>query len=185
MSQIKHSNKSWKIQPLRIEIRPSKMLPGEIGVFAVKNLPKDSVIVDASHFDDMRFVPWDKFSGLDPATQKKILAHCPGTPKGFFVPTDLNYISVAWHMNHSCNPNVGFNSHDDFVAMRTIRKNEELVWDYGFDETNPSFKMKCTCGGKQCRKIVTGNDWKILMSYAQKAKYFSQQLKNFIKKNKI
>lgn len=181
-----HKNqRQYSIQPLRIEIRPSKILKGEVGVFAVRNLPKNSVIIDAAHFSNTRFVPWKTFLRLDPSTKKKIIAHCSGTPKGFFMPPDLNYLSVAWHMNHSCNPNVGFNARDDFVAMQPIRKNEELTWDYGFDETNPAFKMKCTCKERKCRKIITGNDWRHLMQDSSKYEYLSPRLKEFIKKSHI
>lgn len=181
MYHKKQNHKQYSIPPVRIEIRPSKVLKGEIGVFAIRNLLKNSIVADASQFANLRFIPWEDFSELDSVTKKKIIGYCPATPKGFSVPPDLNYLSIAWHMNHSCNPNVGFNMHDDFVAMKNIKKGDELVWDYGFDETNPAFKMKCACGERGCRKIITGNDWEKLLLDASKEKYFSPKLKSFIK----
>lgn len=169
--------------PVRIEIKPSKKLKGEVGVFAVRPLKKNSIIADAAHFSNIRFISWLNFKKFDALTRQKIVSYCPATPKGFFAPPDLNYLSIAWHMNHSCNPNVGFNDLYDFVAMRNIKKGEELCWDYGFDETNPVFKMRCNCREKTCRKIVTGNDWKFLMNDKQARHYFSPALKKFIAHN--
>jgi hypothetical protein len=180
MSRKKIIFEKYSIPSVRIEIRPSKILKGEVGVFSTQKLLKNHVVADASQFSDLQFIPWRRFERLDNVTKKKIMGYCPATPEGFFVPPNLNYISIAWHMNHSCNPNVGFSVRDDFVAMRDIQKGEELLWDYGFDETNPKFKMKCTCGAKRCRKVITGSDWKFLMRDADKYKYFSPKLKSFI-----
>lgn len=173
------------IPAVRIEIKPSKIIKGEVGMFAAQNLLKDSIVADASQFANLRFFPWEVFSQLDSVTKKKVMGYCPATPEGFFAPPDLNYISIAWHMNHSCNPNVGFNAHDDFVAMRNVKKGEELTWDYGFDESNTAFKMKCACGAKKCRKVVTGNDWKLLIKVTDKYKYLSPKLKSFIRQQRV
>ena len=83
-------------------------------------------------------------------------------------------------MNHSCQPNVGFNAVDDFVAMRAIKRGEELCWDYGFAETNPKFRMKCQCGTVDCCGIVTGTDWKRLKSLPTKLQYFSADLRRLV-----
>ena len=168
------------LPPVRIEIKPSKILKNEIGVFSVRPLKKDSVIVNAEHFSDMRVIKWEDFNKFDSITKKKIMSYCPGTPEGFSAPADLNYISIAWHLNHSCNPNVGFNGNYDFVAMRSIKKGEELCWDYSFDETNPKFKMKCSCGSNNCRGLVTGNDWKLLVNNRKIIKYLSPKLLNLL-----
>lgn len=171
------------LPPVRIEIRPSKLLPGEVGMFAVRPLKKDSIVIDAKHYSGLRLISWKDFKKFDAITREKIMGYCPGTPEGFFAPKDLNYLSIAWHMNHSCNPNIGFSANDDFIAMRNIKAGEELCWDYGFDEPNPAFKMSCKCGQRSCRKVVTGNDWKVLMKDKKKYHYFSPRLKKFIARN--
>lgn len=165
---------------VRIEIRPSKILPGEIGVFATRRVGKNTVIVPASHFADARHIAWSEFATIDPATRRKLMGYCPGTLEGLLAPPDLNYISVAWQINHSCNPNVGFNANDDFVAMRTIQRAEELCWDYAFGETNPKFRMRCYCGSAQCRGVVKGTDWRVLVNEGNSRKYFSAGLRGFI-----
>ena len=165
---------------VRIEIKPSIILPGEIGVFATRRIFKDAVIVPATNFSDVRLIEWAVFDTLDAVTQRKIMGYCPGTAEGFFAPTDLNYISVAWQLNHSCSPNVGFYGSDDFVAMRSIKRGEELCWDYAFDENNPKFRMRCHCGAVNCRCVVTGCDWLALSADAGCIRYFSTALRGLV-----
>lgn len=63
-------------------------------------------------------------------------------------------------MNHSCNPNSGGNGKDAFTirALRDIRKEEEITYDYTkdfLDEARHAFrKFKCRCGEKQCKTII-------------------------------
>lgn len=175
MSQEKKNSNI--LNPVRIEIKPSKLVKGEVGLFATRAIKKDSVIVPDSHFSDMQFIPWKDFDKFDRTTKRKIVDFCIGDNGGFWAPRDLNYISIAWHINHSCNPNIGFNSKADFVAMRNIKKGEELTWDYGFGESNPNFRMVCKCGTKKCRKLITGNDWKNLILNQKFYKYMLPNLK--------
>ncbi len=60
----------------------------------------------------------------------------------------------AWFINHSCDPNVGRNSLYKIVAMRDIDIGEELTIDYSMTEEDPLWAMKCSCGAKNCRKII-------------------------------
>ena len=161
---------------VRIEIKPSFILPGEIGVFATRRFPKNAVIVPAAHFADVRLLDWAMVETLDAVTKRKLMGYCIGTPEGLLAPSDLNFISAAWQMNHCCQPNVGFNAAEDFVAMRTIKRGEELCWDYGFAELNPQFRMECRCGAVECRGVVTGTDWQRLKSDPNKLRYFSPDL---------
>jgi len=63
-------------------------------------------------------------------------------------------------MNHNCSGNVGYDEQGNFVTLRYVRAGEELTIDYGLQITNPRFKLRCKCGSKECRKMITGNDWK-------------------------
>jgi len=172
------------IPEVRIEMKTSKRLKGEVGVFATRNLKKGSIIADANQYLSEKFISWAVFHNLDSITQKKIMDYCPGDANGFYAPPDLNYISIAWHLNHSCNPNAGFLENYNLVAVRDIKKGEELTWDYSTYESNPNFKMKCLCGSKNCRTTITGNDWKLLMQNKDRKKYISSEIKNLAKQLK-
>jgi hypothetical protein len=150
--------KNFKVQPLVIEVRPSKIIKGEIGLFAVRSLPKGTVIAQADKMGE-HFVPWSKYKSLDKKTQVKVQQFCLQTPDGFFAPDDLNYLSTPWNMNHSCSYNIGFDRKGNFITSRAVKSNEELVFDYGLATSNPDFKLFCKCKSKNCRKVITGNDW--------------------------
>ena len=66
-------------------------------------------------------------------------------------------------INHSCNPNTGFQGQIALVAMRDIEPGEELFFDYAMC-LHPSpmctpYEMKCQCGTKQCRGVIRDHDW--------------------------
>ena len=64
------------------------------------------------------------------------------------------------YVNHSCDPNSGIKGQIFLAALRDISKNEEIKFDYAMVLSGNPFKMKCNCNSKQCRKIVTTEDWK-------------------------
>lgn len=165
----------YLVTPIIIEIRPSKMLPGEIGLFAARTLKKDTVIGDANLLGE-RFIPWSDFKRIDAITKRKIKQYCLQTPDGFYAPQDFNYLTVPWNMNHSCDYNVGFNEKGDFVTVKNVKRGDELVWDYGMGISDPKFKLLCKCGSKKCRKNITGNDWKDSVYREKNKKYFMREL---------
>ena len=86
---------------------------------------------------------------------------------------------IKLYQNHSCNPNVGLHGEITFVAMRDINKDEELTVDYAFID-NEDYSFNCTCGADNCRKTVTGYDWKIKELQDKYYDYFAQYLKDKI-----
>jgi hypothetical protein len=144
-----------------IELKPSSI--NGVGVFSVPRIYKGDIVADGVHEEDYdSIVPWNDFRFYNPNIQEKILAFCVGTPDGFVPPEnlDFNKLSVDWYFNHSCAGNCGFNEDGDFVAIKNLDQNEELTYDYALAESNPDFRMICNCGSQQCRKVITGNDWK-------------------------
>lgn len=78
----------------------------------------------------------------------------------FFAATNKRELEDACFINHSCNPNCGIKDKLKVVAMRKIKKGEEITFDYAMSETS-DYKMKCNCKQKNCREIITGEDWKL------------------------
>ena len=68
--------------------------------------------------------------------------------------------NTAIFINHSCEPNVWPDGQVTFTALRDIKAGEELCYDYAMTTAHP-YGLKCNCGNKGCRKIITGNDWKL------------------------
>lgn len=61
---------------------------------------------------------------------------------------------IGIYVNHSCRPNVIIDEHLQFVSIRPIQKNEELLLDYSTTEVDPYWSMKCRCGEACCRKTL-------------------------------
>jgi hypothetical protein len=146
-----------------IVLKPSLIDKGGIGVFAATDIKKGVKVAEGIHQDDYKnIIPWPRLKQYSKNIQKMVHNFCIGTHEGFIPPEemDFNKLSVEWYFNHSCSGNLGFNNNGDFIAIKNIKKGKELSYDYGLAESNPEFKMKCNCGNKNCRKIITGNDWK-------------------------
>jgi SET domain-containing protein len=59
------------------------------------------------------------------------------------------------YVNHSCEPNCGFQNGLELVAIRDIAVDEELTWDYSSAIDEPGFGgFPCSCGSVNCRRQV-------------------------------
>lgn len=77
----------------------------------------------------------------------------------FFGATKNSELEPCDYINHSCDPNCGIKGALKIVAMRNIKAGEEITFDYAMSESHP-MRIECACGRPNCRKILTGNDWK-------------------------
>jgi len=173
---------NWKkFKKALIEIRPSKILKGEIGVFAIRNLKKGTIIGESKCFDENLFFSWKDYKKIDKKSKKVIQKYCTATADGFYSPSNINYISIPWNLNHSCEGNSGFDSRGNLITIRDIKSNEELCYDYGLVISNPSFKMRCKCGSPNCRKIVNGSIWKNVFYRKANFNFMAPELRKLVK----
>lgn len=99
---------------------------------------------------------------------------------------------VDWNdsrlMNHSCEPNVEAQIWQEkeiwFLALRDIKKGEELVFNYGFDlecwEDHP-----CLCGSSNCVGYIAGEDyWPQLRKKISAKKAWATRRKNVKKRSR-
>ena len=61
--------------------------------------------------------------------------------------------------NHSCEPNIGVRGQIVFVAMRDVAAGEELTHDWATTDDD-DYELECRCGATNCRKVITGQDWR-------------------------
>jgi len=78
-------------------------------------------------------------------------------------------------INHSCDPNIGFDGQITYVAMREVHAGEELCHDYAMARSLP-YELRCQCGSDICRGIITGEDWKRKDLQERYGDYFSSYL---------
>jgi len=74
--------------------------------------------------------------------------------------------NTARLINHSCNPNCEVledNKQLWIFAMRDVKKNEELTYDYGFSFDKDYKQYVCKCGSKNCVGYIVreGSRWRI------------------------
>jgi hypothetical protein len=56
--------------------------------------------------------------------------------------------------NHSCDPNSAIKGKVQVVAIKDIKKGEEVTSDYSLTEADIFWHIKCSCGSKNCRKTI-------------------------------
>jgi hypothetical protein len=83
-------------------------------------------------------------------------------------------------LNHSCDPNVGVRGQITFVAMRDIPAGTELTIDYAMIDGDPGERLECACGARDCRSLVTGDDWRRPELQQRYAGYSSRYLEDRI-----
>jgi hypothetical protein len=112
-----------------------------LGVFANRDIqPGETILAFGGPVIDFaetkRRGPWECMPIQTGPNQ-----YCDTQPPGVFV-------------NHSCEPNAGIRNDRDLVALRRIRRGEEVRFDYSTTMEEESFTMRCLCGAPRCRHVV-------------------------------
>jgi uncharacterized protein len=87
---------------------------------------------------------------------------------------------AADHVNHSCNPNCGIRGTHTLIAMRDIPAAEEITYDYAMTDGCDYDVFDCACQSGQCRRRITGSDWKNPMIQAAYHGWFSDYIAKMI-----
>lgn len=143
-----------------ISPKAKKGLPSKIhglSIFAIEAIKKGELVAArGGYLVDRKGL--EKVRNLDP--HRKRVIWMPIDDNLYLAPSKESEIEkVLIYLNHSCEPNVGPRGDICFVAMRNIKAGEELTIDYAMTDAIP-YSMKCNCGNKTCRMIITGEDWK-------------------------
>lgn len=73
-----------------------------------------------------------------------------GIDKGVWIDPDHPH----QYLNHSCDPTAGIKGKVSIVALKNIKEGEEITIDYSIIEGDDLWEMPCSCGSKDCRKII-------------------------------
>ena len=85
----------------------------------------------------------------------------PDQIAGTFRPETVRHPSHF--INHSCEPNAGYDGRDHIVALRRISPGEEIRMDYGTFSFSFDHGFTCACGVWGCRGSVRRDDWRALV----------------------
>jgi len=80
---------------------------------------------------------------------------------GTFRPETVRHPSNS--INHSCEPNAGYDGGNHIVALRRISAGEEIRMDYGTFSFSFDQDFSCACGAWGCRGSVGRDDWRALV----------------------
>jgi uncharacterized protein len=129
---------------LKVEVRDTNKYGKSL--FAKDNIGKNEIIAD-----------WSKGH----VYHAKSASELPNNPPDFIKDHAIqfaedkyiDYDGIGRFFAHSCNPNCGFQGRFKVVAMREIKKGDELNFDYEMSEDS-DWRMECICGNENCRKII-------------------------------
>ncbi len=158
----------------KTEVRESK-IHGH-GLFATADIAKDEVVaVKGGHIVD-RETPRREITPRLGPVEIQI------DDDLFIAPvTDEERELSMLYSNHSCDANLGVRGEITFVAMRNISAGEELTHDWAMTDDD-DYSVECKCGALNCRKILTGKDWRRPELRARYAGYFSAYIADKIKR---
>lgn len=158
----------WPHRWLTPKAKPGDSLIHRYGIFATEHINQGE--------------PINVFGGIAvPRSEineyRKLVSHAgiQVSDDFFLVPASEEEIKEQGIFNHSCEPNVGFNSSVTMVAIRDIEAGEELVMNYAFMETDFE-AFECNCGAPSCRKTIDNNTWKDVDFQKLYEKYYSPYL---------
>jgi len=101
---------------------------------------------------------------------------------------NLNIAPKDWpgiYGNHSCDPNLWMKDEVTIVSRRDVQPDEELTTDYAMYTISPKWSMDCTCASSLCRRVVTGNDWKLPDLQARYRGHFSPVVEKLIEEGRL
>lgn len=126
-----------------------------LGVVALDPIPQGTLVVMFGGI----VITTDEFEQLSPEMQNFPFQVADDL---FLGPRDENDVGIGERINHSCSPNVGFSGAIALTALRDIAEGEEITLDYAtcVASDDDAFMMKCGCGSANCRKVISGQDWK-------------------------
>ena len=128
------------------------------GIFAERNIRKDEKILEFKG----SIITGEQGKKLDLKIFGKRLGNSLQVGKNKYI-----YLKEPGRLiNHSCNPNAGIKKDKILVAIKNIKKGEEINYDYSTTMNEDNWTMRCKCGKKNCRKIV--KDFKYLPKKIQK-----------------
>lgn len=161
-----------------IRLKPSEIVRGEIGAFAMMDFNAGDIIVRSVDFEDDNIMRVEEYDKLEPDLKELVMAHSTIMEDILYLPHDINFLRPINYFNHSCDPNTGFDADDNYVAIHPIRKDEEFSLDYSFLNTNQDYVLICHCGTPQCRRSVTGSEWKNPQFVKEREQYFASTVRS-------
>ena len=143
--------KLYKIKKSKIDNR---------GLYAAKNIKKDTKIIEYKGK-----IITVKETETNPKFDNDKAIYLFNLNKKYDLDGDFKY-NTARLINHSCDPNCevdGVGLKLWIYAVKDIKKNEELTYDYGFSFDKDYKDFPCRCGTNKCVGFIVNSQsrWRI------------------------
>ena len=151
--------KLYKIKKSKIDNR---------GLYAAKNIKKDTKIIEYKGK-----IITVKETETNPKFDNDKAIYLFNLNKKYDLDGDFKY-NTARLINHSCDPNCevdGVGLKLWIYAIKDIKKNDELTYDYGFSFDKDYKDFPCRCGAKKCVGFIVNSHsrWRIKKSKRRKS----------------
>lgn len=102
-----------------------------VGVIAIRSISKGTRVLESPLPTRDARVPKAQLRDVPPGVRQLLEALCERDEREVWLPsTGLNAVSLYQYLNHSKEPNISLVRPGHYVALRAIRKGEELTLDY-------------------------------------------------------
>ena len=151
--------KLYKIKKSKIDNR---------GLYAATNIKKNTKIIEYKGK-----IITVKETETNPKFDNDKAIYLFNLNKKYDLDGDFKY-NTARLINHSCDPNCevdGVGLKLWIYAIKDIKKNEELTYDYGFSFDKDYKDFPCKCGAKKCVGFIVNSQsrWRIKKSKKRKS----------------
>jgi uncharacterized protein len=121
------------------------------GLFATQDIPKGTMVYVRDELEHA--ISQEDFLKYSNPIQNQIEKYSYIDEKGDRI--------VSWdfgkYVNHNCQPNTISTGYGFEIAIRDIKKGEEITDEYGI--FNLEYEMECFCGAEKCRSKIKPNDF--------------------------
>jgi len=151
--------KLYKIQKSKID---------NLGLYAAKNIKKGTRVIEYKGKVITR-----REAEENPKYDNGKAIYLFNLNKKYDLDGDFKF-NTARLINHSCDPNCevdGVGLKLWIYAIKDIKKNEELTYDYGFSFDKDYRDFPCRCGAKKCVGFIVNSQsrWRIKKSKKRKS----------------
>ena len=154
--------KLYKIKKSKIDNR---------GLYAATNIKKDTKIIEYKGK-----IITVKETETNPKFDNDKAIYLINLNKKYDLDGDFKY-NTARLINHSCDPNCevdGVGLKLWIYAVKDIKENEELTYDYGFSFDKDYKDFPCKCGAKKCVGYIVNSQSRWRIKKSKKIKSFNK-----------
>ena len=123
------------INSLKVKLAPSKIDGAGVGLFAIVDIPKDTLIFKFKEDLEDHFIKYEEIT--DPKIREYFWGMTDGENGGFYIDVLGYMLYSAYYVNHSYEPNAFWTRRtQELYSIKDLKVGEELTTYYQPNERN-------------------------------------------------